>query len=313
MMGISKLPLDQIRIDGGTQQRQLDESAVADYIQLLKDGSEAPPINVVFDGKDYWPWDGFHRYHAASKAGIKTIAAIVTKGTQRDAVWLSFSANKDHGVRRQKGVIKDIILKILADPDWKKVSQHDIARHVGTSHGYVRDCIASMRIRIDAPPAAKKNRPTQKQVHRGGKSYTMETANIGQPAEPDPDNFYDHKADKPEQVKDEVGNVLNPEIAKVFERRQELKEYMRRISEMKCAVLKAIDLKDALFREISAAQIKANCENLYRQFSFAIPYALCPLHADDPLGRKTCTGCKETGWVTQAAYDRIMASKKRSA
>ena len=141
----------------------------------------------------------------------------------------------------------------------------------------------------------------------------METANIGQPTEPDPDNFYDHKADKPEQVKDEVGNVLNPEIAKVFERRQELKEYMRRISEMKCAVLKAIDLKDALFREISAAQIKANCENLYRQFSFAIPYALCPLHADDPLGRKTCTGCKETGWVTQAAYDRIMASKKRSA
>lgn len=325
------LELDKLNIGGGTQQRPLDETAVAEYAQLLKDGSEPPPIHAVFDGKDYWPWDGFHRYHAARKAGRKTIKVTATNGTLRDAIWLSFSANKDHGVRRQKGVVKDIILKILADPDWKKVPQTDIAKHVGTSAGYISDCVASIRKRIDAQPAAKKDRPTEKKVNRGGKTYTMETGKIGKKkpltSADDPDVFYDPPAEKtatpeptasepepaPEQPKDEMGNPLNPTIAKVFARRQTLKDYMRQISEIKCAVLKSIEQKDELFREISAAQVKANCENLYRQFNFAIPYALCPLHADDPLGRKTCTGCKETGWVTQAAYDRIMASKKRSA
>lgn len=317
------LELDKLNIGGGTQQRPLDETAVAEYAQLLKDGSESPPIHAVFDGKDYWPWDGFHRYHAARKAGRKTIKVTATNGTLRDAIWLSFSANKDHGVRRQKGVVRAIILKILADSQWRDIPYREISEHVGVSRTYISECASSGRKRPD--------RPSEKRVTRNGKTYTMETGRIGKKkpltSADDPDVFYDPPAEKaappeptasepepaPEQPKDEVGNLLNPTIAKVFARRQTLKDYMRQISEIKCAVLKSIEQKDELFREISAAQVKANCENLYRQFSFAIPYALCPLHADDPLGRKTCTGCKETGWVTQAAYDRIMASKKRSA
>ncbi len=45
----------------------------------------------------------------------RVTSASVSVGTQRDAVWLSFAANKDHGVRRAKGVVKEIIEKILKD------------------------------------------------------------------------------------------------------------------------------------------------------------------------------------------------------
>ena len=37
-------------------------------------------------GGNYWLVDGFHRYHAARKAGKTTIMAKVSPGTQRSAI-----------------------------------------------------------------------------------------------------------------------------------------------------------------------------------------------------------------------------------
>jgi hypothetical protein len=108
------------------------------YCELTEDGATFPPVDVVYDGTDYWLWDGFHRLEAAKRKGSQYISANVSIGTQRDAVWLSYSANKTHGVPRPPGTVKRIIEQILCNPAYSSMSITQIADHVGTSRRYVQ-------------------------------------------------------------------------------------------------------------------------------------------------------------------------------
>ena len=59
------LPLDAIRIDGGTQSRQeINTDWVGSIYEKMLTGTVFKPVVVFFDGKEYWLADGFHRYHA---------------------------------------------------------------------------------------------------------------------------------------------------------------------------------------------------------------------------------------------------------
>jgi len=97
----------------------LDENAIADYAEAMKDGSDFPPIVVFKDPKraaedvgpyladeraaeDVGPYlaDGFHRVEAARRAGLETILAEVHEGTFDDALAFALKANDKHGVRR---------------------------------------------------------------------------------------------------------------------------------------------------------------------------------------------------------------------
>ena len=95
--------LADIRLDGGTQLRvELDQKAIADYADRLKD-EKAPPIILMYDGCDYWLVDGFHRYHAAKKAGYLDILADVRSGTLLDAIELALTSNLVDSIQRKPG------------------------------------------------------------------------------------------------------------------------------------------------------------------------------------------------------------------
>jgi len=136
-MNTRAIRLDLISLEEGTQQRPLDEDVVSRYLSLMADGTKCSPVEAVSDGVNFWLWDGFHRCECAYRRGDKTIAAYVAKGTLRDAIWLSFSANRDHGLPRQRGVAQKIVEQILTDKAWAKKSLSAIARHVGVTQGYV--------------------------------------------------------------------------------------------------------------------------------------------------------------------------------
>jgi len=171
------IELKTIRIDGGTQQRPLSQEALEAYEERHRAGEEFPAVKTVFDGKDHWLWDGFHRYHVARKVGDTVIMAEVTQGTARDAVWISFSANKDHGVQRPRECLSEIIKKILCDPEWSKVSHARIAQHVGVTAALVCKISASINRLIDAQGTHKQG--ATKEVTRSGKTYTMKVGRIG--------------------------------------------------------------------------------------------------------------------------------------
>jgi hypothetical protein len=99
---IERIKLQKIRLDGGTQPRkEIDEPMVQHYTEILLEGKDKfPPIELWFDGKDYWPSDGFHRYFAHKRAGFLDIESNINNGTRRDAFTACLKANSKHGKPR---------------------------------------------------------------------------------------------------------------------------------------------------------------------------------------------------------------------
>lgn len=129
---------DRIRRDGGTQPRAgLNEATVTDYAEAKEGGAVFPPLQVVFDGTDYWLWDGFHRDAADGRLGLSESICEVRSGTRRDAVLLAVGANAQHGLRRTNDDKRRAVLILLDDPEWSAWSDSEIARRAHVSHTFV--------------------------------------------------------------------------------------------------------------------------------------------------------------------------------
>lgn len=176
-----KLPLGAIRIDGDTQMRvAIDEGTVNDYAALMQEGVQFPPVEVYFDGKQYWLVDGFHRLRAMQKTHPRgEITATVTEGTLSDAQWTALNRNGDHGLRLTNADKHKRVECALAHPEGVQKSDREIARHCQVSHPLV----AKIRTRLSGN---NYQIPATRQVSRNGTTYSMNTAQIGtRPALPE--------------------------------------------------------------------------------------------------------------------------------
>ena len=110
-----------------------------EYGERMKAGEKFPPIDVFFDGKDYWLADGFHRIQAYVMAVPgEAIECNVFQGTLQDAQWHSYSVNKTHGVRRSNHDKERAVKLALAHPQRLEQKQYQIAGHCGVSEFLVR-------------------------------------------------------------------------------------------------------------------------------------------------------------------------------
>jgi hypothetical protein len=174
-----------IRLDGGTQPRaEIADYLVADYAGELERGVIFPPVVVFYDGADYWLADGFHRFHAAKKAGYYKIPADIRQGTRRDAVLYSAGANATHGKRRNNSDKRRAVETLLRDEEWGKWSDREIARRCAVSPTFAGEIRAAIRprltVRVDSDGPAER-----RYVNRYGQQSTMKTAAIGKPATPE--------------------------------------------------------------------------------------------------------------------------------
>ncbi len=168
-----QLELDKIRRDGGTQPRaSMDAEAVKRYAHDLKEGVAFDPVEVVYDGTNYWCWDGFHRCAAAISAGCTEIEVNVRQGTQEDAQWLSLSANRKHGMPRTNDDKRSAVRRALEHRLGQEMSDNQLALHIGVSQpfvGRVRKGLATYN----------GYKSTERTGHDGRKIHT---ANIGKHA-----------------------------------------------------------------------------------------------------------------------------------
>lgn len=166
------LKIAKIRRDGGTQPREgMSEDVVSDYTHALNAGEQLPAVEICFDGESYWLWDGFHRIEAHSRCGITEIVAMVRNGTLDDARWLSYSANKKHGLRRSASDKRRAIEAALRHPNGVTMSDRQISEHVGVDHKTVGDVRRSMQSTGEIPQLDER-------TGRDGK--TRNTASISQ-------------------------------------------------------------------------------------------------------------------------------------
>jgi hypothetical protein len=124
-----RIKLEKIRLDGGTQPRkEIDEPLVQHYTEVLLEGKDKfPPIDLWFDGKSYWPSDGFHRFHAHKRAGFKDIEAEVNQGTKRDAFLACLKANGKHGKPRTPEERRYVVQMALEDIELGEKTDVEIA------------------------------------------------------------------------------------------------------------------------------------------------------------------------------------------
>lgn len=129
-MKLKTVSLDDIVIDGGTQQRvEISAEVVTEYAEAMRNGAKFPPMVLFFDGARYWLADGFHRYHAQRAAEIDECEAEAHPGIQRDAILYSTGANGSHGIRPTNADKRRSVTVLLTDPEWTKWSDRDIAKH----------------------------------------------------------------------------------------------------------------------------------------------------------------------------------------
>lgn len=165
-MKTKNIQIADIRIDGGTQQRdEINPGVVGDYAEAMRCGAKFPAITVFFDGAQYWLADGYHRYHASKEIEALSIMADVEDGMVEDAILFSVGANKHHGLNRTNAEKKKSVFVLLKHPKWSQWTAREIARHCGVSNNFVSDLIKK---------EAEAKNPTAKNVEQPQKPISKD-------------------------------------------------------------------------------------------------------------------------------------------
>jgi len=307
MQALRNIRLDLLSDNRSLQQRPLDEETLSRYRALMADGSKFPPIEIISDGPNFWPWDGFHRIECARRQGQKTIRAYVTKGTLRDAVWKSFGANKDHGLPRQKGAAKKIIKQILTDKNWSKKSLSAIAKHVGTTRQYVTkikdELSAHGATRLhdtegqksDSEPKNDEKGATSLHPLRNSKVEVMSSRGkvyeqISQEKK--------HKVAEP--LQDMTGRVIPEHLRQAYEGRKILNGLIIELARIKRKINGHIDDRDSAVSLLNVTSFQVNCENLRRTLKSALPYAVCCYCGGE--NSENCKACRGFGLLNKDTF-----------
>jgi hypothetical protein len=168
-----KVSIDSIRIDGGTQTRELiNETAVAQYTEDLLNGCIFPPIEIFDDGVNKWLVDGFHRLFSHKRADFNEIEVNVHQGTLRDAQLYALGVNDKHGLQRTNADKRKAVMIALNDLEWQDLSDIKLGKICNVSPTFVAKC----------KKEAKIERPVEKTyTTKHGTEAKMDTSKIGKP------------------------------------------------------------------------------------------------------------------------------------
>lgn len=171
-----RVRIADIDTDADTQSRvEWSDETVKEYEALVRAGVELPPVELVTDGENYWPWDGRHRLAAYLAAETEEVCANVQTGTLALARWLACSANKAHGLKRTNDDKRRAVeMALTIRPN---LSNYAIAEHCGVSDEMVRLCRKSLPTVGSGKSLPTVGSGTGKRTGRDGR--TTNTANIG--------------------------------------------------------------------------------------------------------------------------------------
>lgn len=99
--------------------------------------------------------------------------------------------------------------------------------------------------------------------------------------------------------RDEIGIPIPSKIQHLWDRRIEVREMMKSISEIKSAVSKGVKETDPLYLELTNTAI-ADINTAYQVLTYVLPYAVCP-SCQGHLAA-SCTTCHGRGFVSKHRY-----------
>lgn len=289
-MAIKSIPIKDIRLDGGTQHRPVDDSVVKCYAALMKDSSKFPPVEIITDSKNNFLWDGAHRLAAARYLGKKYIEANVVTGTHRSAIFTSFSANKKNAFPRQPGTAKGIVEKILKDKEWSKMSQHEIARHVGCTQQFVSKTQAEFE-------KLSNNQLLDRTALSGSKTGLERSKTVKVKR-----GESEYEAKVPERkVLDATGKEVPEHLVKYFERANEYRQLVRQVHAVYKTVKDGKESGELFYKYINLSSLTAAFNTAKHNLRFAMPFAVCRYCGGDERNAE-CRACDGAGFVNEGMY-----------
>ena len=124
-----QLRVDEIIVEPDLQVRVVepDHSEYEEDFRKKKGFGSYPPVEVIeVKDRGLLLVSGFTRLRAARAANLKTVPAVVTKGTMKDAYVAACGSNSDHGYRRTKGDVRRAVKIALSNIE--KETPTNIAR-----------------------------------------------------------------------------------------------------------------------------------------------------------------------------------------
>jgi ParB-like chromosome segregation protein Spo0J len=325
----TRIPLEKLRLDGGTQARQLlDETVIGEYAELMKADTPFPPGVAFHDGENYWLAAGHHRARAAKLAGKKNLLVEVRKGSQRDAILFAVGDNAAHGLRRNASDKRKAVMMLLADAEWRKWSDRELAKRTGVSNTFVGEIRKSLpkpeKSSLSTADSEKSKERQYKTKH--GTSAKMKTEKIADANKAkrklDTSTAQEPPAEAPvmrieksedrsklEPVKDELGTPLPPDdiCRKGFAEKDAHDEALAAIANAERIVGKMANESGYMNRQVVKSALQA-AKNELRD---SRPYAVCPYCNGE--GCNGTTGCKGIRFVTKPMFERAPSSRKGAA
>ncbi len=168
-----KIKLSSVVVNKDYQPRiKLNEHEVQNYMDLIQEGAEFPPIVVFQKTEDtYILSSGFHRYEAHKRLELTDINAEVRHGNHIDILIEAIQSNAKHGIRLTNEDKWHSVKLILNDSEGKNWSDNHIANLCGVSNHLVK------KVRLESYPEEIRNSSVL--AIRDGKEIEIETKNIG--------------------------------------------------------------------------------------------------------------------------------------
>ena len=182
-----------LRTDGGTQMRVgMSQTTIDEYTEAMRNGSKFPPMVVFLDEDGYfWLADGFHRYQAMRQAfGTNHVAdCIVMPGDKRQAILYAAQANAKHGLPRTPEDKRQAVDTLLADAEWAKWSDGEIAVRCAVSQPFVSKR-RKLTQNVMSEPDSKASSNERTYTSKHGTTATMKTGKIGKGPKVTPPTSY---------------------------------------------------------------------------------------------------------------------------
>ena len=309
--GIKRLALAAIRLDDELQPRvELSEELIEEYSEAMERKADFPPVEVTYDGTDYWLWDGFHRYLAAQAVEQETILAHITSGAKQDAIWQSLSANATHGMRRNNKDKAKAICKAL------KVRSDETDRFIADHVGVSPESVGKYREQMESSGEIE---PSPVRVGSDGRKYRREAhspslrslprypvVQFGQhsrekePLPLNPDELWANNTEL------RVGSAKVREVLAAMSKAGDVAGVYDMVRYVHQMVMRGYEAGHPVYRFLDVDQFIPAMDHVLDSLKEIVPAEVCGF-----CNGEGCDDCRHRGWVGRAAWERRSGLSKQ--
>lgn len=284
------IKLSDIVTDAGTQVRAaINETTVDEYAEAYKDGTQFPELQVFADGNKYLLADGFHRYMAAQRAGLKDHPCFIRPGTRSDCLKFALGCNINHGLRRTNADKRHSVE--LALKEFPKASIAAIADMCRVSNELVS------ALRNQPADFGGLNQP-KTIIGLDGRNRQVPVVQPNKAKTPPP-------IVKPVVYRDQTGHPIPASIVPLWKQAEEWQGVLSGVSTIRGILRKAQEDKDPTAAEINFSSVLAHLDQAYTDIKTAKPFAVCPTCAGKVPEK--CTLCLGRGFLSEHRWNTCVS------